>query len=435
MPSGYDLKFAVTGPVSRHKSYHVILTKSTDCGVHEVGGDRLFWIWLVSLINASLLIIGASCRSAVFSALRAGFRPVCLDRYADADLQPPVQSIKVQNFPSGIADALGAVPQLPCLYTGPLENSPDLLRLLEQRGPLIGNPANIVEVVRDPVQLAKGFAELGLPLLKVRPATDPPPQDGRWMIKPIRSAGGRDISVWQPDNKPLDEPYFFQQRADGESYSAVFVGPSGRGNVRFVGVTRQLIGDPLLHAPSFAWCGSVGPVTLSVEAEHLIRRIGNVLSWKFGLCGLFGCDFILDADDVPRLTEVNPRYPASAEVLEQVLEVNLLSDHCAAFGLDVPMPRPCIQTPPHALGKFVLYSDRSFQAPSPESWLPPELQPDSTSWSRALSIADIPPAGQRFSIGNPICTLFTRGYTPAECLDQLPGAVAEAHQNLVAAAG
>jgi len=33
-----------------------------------------------------LLILGASCRAAAFSALRAGFRPRCADYFADRDL-------------------------------------------------------------------------------------------------------------------------------------------------------------------------------------------------------------------------------------------------------------------------------------------------------------------------------------------------------------
>lgn len=384
--------------------------------------------------NPSLLIVGASCRAAAFSAIRSGFHPVCLDLYADVDLQAVAPAIRVKDYPSGLVQSLNDVPELPCIYTGALENHADLLRTLSQRGPLIGNPADIVEVVRNPLELARIFEELGLPALAVRPESDPPPQDGAWIIKPIHSAGGRCIKLWQPGTQPLGEPHYFQQRAAGDSYSAVFIGPHGRGNVRFVGVTSQLIGDPTLHAPPFAWCGAVGPVTLSVEAEHLIRRIGNVLSWKCGLSGLFGCDFILDKDDVPQLTEVNPRYPASAEVLEEVLNLNLMSDHCAVFGLEPPHPRTHSCTPPHAMGKFLLYSDRDFQAPSPQTWLTPETRPDSTSWSRNLSVADIPAEGEPFAIGNPICTLYTRGRTPAECMKQLPELVANTCQQLFAAA-
>ncbi len=40
-----------------------------------------------------LLIVGASARAAAFSAMRAGFQPLCADRFADVDLSRAFKSI------------------------------------------------------------------------------------------------------------------------------------------------------------------------------------------------------------------------------------------------------------------------------------------------------------------------------------------------------
>jgi predicted ATP-grasp superfamily ATP-dependent carboligase len=376
-----------------------------------------------------LLIVGASARAAAFSALRAGFDPVCLDYYADADLAAVSRVRRVEGA-QGLLDAISEVPSVPALYTGAIENEPAILDALAARGPLWGNPRSIVEQVRNPRVLAEAFDQLRLPRLDVRSADQPPPRDGTWLIKPLRSGGGRQIAPWEAGTATLPEPHYFQQRAAGDAFSAVFVAPPDRSDVRFVGLTRQVVGDPQLAAAPFGWCGSVGPETLAVGTEHLMRRIGNYLSWKFGLCGLFGCDFLVDAEGTPWMTEVNPRYPASAEVLEHVLHIALMRDHCAAFGAELPEPRAAGAGPLHACGKFVLFSDRDFTAPAPEEWLQPDEWLHADLWSHPPRLSDVPPAGTAIWRGAPICTLFTRGETAADCLGQLPNLVASVRARL-----
>jgi predicted ATP-grasp superfamily ATP-dependent carboligase len=370
-----------------------------------------------------LLVVGASARAAAFSALRAGFAPACLDLYGDADLAAVAHAQRIDPYPEGIIAALADWHGAPAMYVGAIENEFAVIDALAARGPLLGNPREVVEEVRRPERLVEAFRELRLPCLEVCHSDQPPPRDGNWLIKPRHSGGGRRIAIWEADTPVLAEPCYFQQRVLGDAYSAVFVAPPDRTDVRFVGLTRQLVGLPVLNAAPFAWCGSAGPETLPVGIEHLVRRIGNYLSWKFGLCGLFGCDFIVDGDDVPRLTEVNPRYPASAEILEHVLCTALLRDHAAAFGAELPAARPPVSSGVDALGKFVLFSDRDFVAPAPAEWLQPAEWLHAGMWNQRPLVADVPPGGTRISVGQPICTVFTGGKTVADCLAQVSDAV------------
>ncbi len=379
-----------------------------------------------------LLLVGASTRAAACSARRAGFRPICCDLFADADTQAIAETRQVHDYPRGVLSLLPELPAAPVVYVGALENEPDILRAIAGRQPLFGNPAEIIDTVRDPLQLVQGLASIRQPHLAVRGREDPPPRDGTWVIKPVRTAAGRRIAVWDESAAPRNERHYFQQRAVGDAYSAVFVAPPDRSDVRFVGITRQVIGATELNAPPFAWCGSVGPVALTVHQEQTVRRIGNFLSWQYGLCGLFGLDFIVDERGVPRITEVNPRYPASTEVLEHACGVALLRDHCAAFGMEPPAPVTPVRAAVAALGKFVLYSDRDFQAPSPRDWLDPAEWLHERLWADVPHLADIPRAGACLRAGHPVCTFFVTGPNAEACLSELPAAAARLRERLSA---
>jgi predicted ATP-grasp superfamily ATP-dependent carboligase len=217
----------------------------------------------------------------------------------------------------------------------------------------------------------------------------------------------------------------------GQPYSALFVAPHDRRDVRFVGIARHLTGVTELHGGPFVWCGSVGPETLPVGVEHLIRRVGNFLSWRMELCGLFGIDFIVDENQTPWLTEVNPRYTGSTEVLEHALGLTLLRDHCAAFDWELP---DVVAPPPGvpALGRFILYSDREFVAPDPAEWLLPDEWLHAECWRGTPKIADIPAAGSRIRCDDPVCSLFTTGATADDCLRQLPSVVADVRSRFFA---
>src|SRR4051794_30449688 len=97
-----------------------------------------------------LLIAGASVRAAAASALRAGYAPWCVDLFGDADLERacPVRVVPLKRYPDALVAALAEGPPGPWMYTGAIENRPDLIECVDR--PLLGNPADIVRAVRDP---------------------------------------------------------------------------------------------------------------------------------------------------------------------------------------------------------------------------------------------------------------------------------------------
>src|SRR5580765_6179499 len=95
-------------------------------------------------------IIGASARAAAMSALRAGWTPWCADLFGDVDLQrvATVRKIPAETYPHGLLAALADTPRMPVVYTGALENRPDLIEKINC--PLWGNTPEVVRAVRSP---------------------------------------------------------------------------------------------------------------------------------------------------------------------------------------------------------------------------------------------------------------------------------------------
>src|SRR5437660_22838 len=100
--------------------------------------------------ETNVILIGASTRAAAMSARRAGWTPWCADLFADADLQPiaTVHKVSVEAYPQGLFDALANAPHAPLIYTGALENRPDLIARIDR--PLWGNPPEVLRAIRSP---------------------------------------------------------------------------------------------------------------------------------------------------------------------------------------------------------------------------------------------------------------------------------------------
>jgi predicted ATP-grasp superfamily ATP-dependent carboligase len=204
---------------------------------------------------------------------------------------------------------------------------------------------------------------------------------------------------------------YLQEWIDGISHAAIFLGqPSGP--TLLLGVTRQLIGEPSLHAAPFQYCGSVGPVELPAPVLAMLTRVGKALVDDLGLRGCFGVDFILNVA-TPWPVEVNPRYTASVEVLERATGKSLLALHADVFtGRTIhefePAGRRC-----H--GKYILFAHKPLMFPAHGPW---EVEGRLALDDPSRRFADIPSPGEPINAGQPVMTLFG----PQE---ELPARIAE----------
>ncbi len=350
-----------------------------------------------------LLILGASARSAAFSAIRLGLRPACADLFSDLDLASacPSTPIRPADYPAGLATFAAGIAPTPWLYTGAIENRPGLVDLISRRHPLLGNPAATLRAARDPIALAEVVRGAGLVAPAARAGPDGLPRDGSWLVKPLASGGGRGIRPWTGAAGPDDRAVYYQERVEGPAMAALFVGD--RAGARSLGITRQYVGRP---SSPFGYRGSLGPWPVADDVGNQVDRLGRAIASAFGLVGLFGVDFVL-RDGRPWPVEVNPRYTASVEVIEWATGRSPLADHLRAFGRDAGGPVPPIH-PRGFVGKAIVHAARPFR------WPRTGFGPIANPWEFP-EVADVPRPGTAFRAGDPLLTVFARGDSPGGC--------------------
>jgi predicted ATP-grasp superfamily ATP-dependent carboligase len=365
----------------------------------------------LSALSHDVLIFGASCRAAAFSALRAGLRPRCADYFADRDLAAVCQVDRIDSRqPRRGFTALAETLSASCwFYTGGFENHPAWVEQIARKHRLWGAGALAVRAVRDPIRVAAFLEEQGIPFPAV--CRDPLglPRDGSWLMKPLRSGGGRDIQPLTADVEQPSGSVYFQERIDGPSFSALYIGePEG---ARLVGVTEQLLGAA---GSPFAYRGNIGPWPIGEALAVKLRRLGNALVQDSGLTGWFGVDYVL-RDGNPWPVEINPRYTASVEIHELASGRALLCDHrqaCEGAGAQASAVATAssIAERPGVIAKLIVYASGKLTAPEIA------FGDDSGSDPFALRpIADVPWAGTQIAAGEPVMTLLAWGKNVADC--------------------
>ncbi len=364
--------------------------------------------------KAELLIVGASARAAAQSAIAAGFQVTAIDLFGDADLRSLCEVRVAQSWPADVPELAAELSPRLWMYTGALENHPDIIATLSERHHLLGCSGSSLAAVRDPIALYEAATREGILMPETRRAS--PGACGEliagpenWLRKPVRSAGGSGICRWPHGEAEScaarEEGSVFQREIVGTSFGAVFL--FQQSGYELWGVTQQLVGLPELGAAEFQYCGSLGPVELAAEIYDQVRGIGDFLAQRYSFRGLIGVDFIV-SDGRVWLLEVNPRYTASAEVLERASGISAVAQH-AAVCEDAPSRiSPVLGEACYAKG--ILFADQRVEI---SSHLSEHLL---VLAKRDRTLADIPTPGTAIDPGQPILTFFV------EC-DEIDGSI------------
>lgn len=367
----------------------------------------------------AVIIVGVSTRSAAASCVRAGLRPVCLDLFGDRDLREFAEVHVLDH----LDDMVPLLEQLagrlerstPVIYTGGMEHRSDLIEYIESHWTLWGCSSRSVKEVRDPIRLAAALRDADCPVLEVR--LDPPSADGNWLRKPHRSGGGLGIVRWSSPIPASPSECCFQEFRMGQPMSALFAAAAhARKPCELIGICKQLVGESWLHAPPFGWCGAIGNVHAPADTCSLLLKIGQSLHAAFNFAGLFGIDFILDDAGIPWVTEVNPRYTGSTEVLELSLGQSLISRHAECFdvptALRIDIEKQAAHTRQQTVGKAILYAPCDLVADTREWVLP---LPD----AELPLVVDVPMHGQSIPAGGPVCSVLVKAGNALVCENAL----------------
>lgn len=363
-------------------------------------------------------ILGASTRAMTQSAVRAGYRVVACDLFGDDDLRQIADRVFVvtqDRYPFGFLDFASELAGGPWCYTGGLENHPGLIERLRRVSPLWGNDAQVGQRVRDPDVLANTLTRAGLPFPRVWPTGMDPPSQGRWLIKSHRGTGGAHVRDWR--GEPVPSGCYLQEFIEGDRASAVYSADTQ--TAVLLGATRQILAsdiDPAASSP-FQYVGSVGPLPIEPVPQSQLVHLGTVIATEFSLRGVFGVDFVQTADAIWPI-EVNPRYPASAEVIERATGTNIFACHAAVFGGErLSIESVETRAISECVAKLIVFAPHDGRLKHPAPCHGP-CRRDS------LQFADVPKTGTLVRAGWPVLTIFREDLSFESAIDGM-GATAK----------
>lgn len=361
-----------------------------------------------------LLILGASVRAAAQSASRTGCKVIAADQFADRDFRAICPEANAAIYPQGLVEFAMNAPESTWMYTGAMENYPELVEQISKRHRLLGNGEEVVRKVRDPEQLSR-FACFNGYYFPDTHRSEPSPWK-RWLIKRMASGGG--LGIRHADGSThLKDGEVFQEWIDGVCGSAAFIAVRDE-DVRLLYAAEQLPDAPFLGAPAFHYAGSVttrvwdatGPL-----GQATLHRLGIDLKHHFGLRGLFGVDFIVREGKI-WLLEINPRYTASMELFERMYEDSLielqiqtsLSTWPPIFreGFRPQAGRRCYQA------KGILYAQG-------DCHITDRMSDRLWAMRGELDLADLPMGGGSIGKGHPVLTIFAEGDSREETMASL----------------
>lgn len=373
-----------------------------------------------------ILIVGVSARGLAESAVRSGLahRIVAADYFGDVDLGLlcPHRSIKRDlGLPYDARHLITASSSLPydaLIYVANLENYPSVVSAIAGTRPILGNSPTILASVRDPIRFFGFLVQSGIRVPRI--AVDAERLDLHsgtiWLRKPLHSGGGHGIAVYRPGDR-LERGVFLQEYLDGVSCGAVFAA-NGR-DACLLGISEQLIGRTELGADGFRYCGSIlGPLEVKQsewgDIVESVRRVVGAIVREFCLIGVNGIDFMLKEKTVYPI-ELNPRYTASMELVEQAYDLNIFHAHLNACQGRLPDFDLLTRYDEGYLGKAVYFASRNLTFHHPQWWFD-------------RGVRDLPREGEQITQGKPVCTVFSRGQSRLECYNRLADAAVTIEQ-------
>lgn len=294
---------------------------------------------------------------------------------------------------------------------------------------MIGNNARSVGALGNTDRFFRFLDRHEVPYPRTWPLTEPVrpmpvaavrlAREGRLLWKPRHGGGGvriRNVGSGHGQIDALPWRGYLQAEIRGVSGSVSFIADGRR--CRVLGYSQALHDPVALKIPGHAYGGSLlGPPEewLSSRARRTLKRAAEAATQAFDLRGLNGMDFVLDRG-VPRILEINPRFTASMELLEEASGQSLFALHRAAcergrLSVGDVAGRGRRGFPPGSRrrrwrGKGILYAAGEKIAGPPEPLL-------------ELGARDVPASGTLLRASWPICTVYADGTTAAKCREAL----------------
>ncbi|MGI9467484.1 MAG: ATP-grasp domain-containing protein [Rubripirellula sp.] len=418
----------------------------------------------------TVVLIGASIRSAAQSANRAGFRVLGIDHFGDIDTRQACQEFWILNEFVTNPEAIRRFQKFPHFVVGGLNSAQDFAGTLLPPPPTARTfpskeaASDLVPPLRnpdfdrwnDPQWLEKLSKECGLNFpnsfdVRVPDAAPPQTWGKRWLIKTEKSCGGLGVR-WHTPCPPLEPAHsgsestwghtgfprpnlkaspeivpqienrkairqIFQQWVSGRPHGATLI--CNGEDCRLLGICRSLFTH--LGDLPFVYRGSFGPVPIPHSLQQSLQQLGLKITLETGYRGLLNLDLVINRSGDTFVLEVNPRWSGSSELIERWMQDRKQTD--SLFGV---MFAACNGS---RLPEFNSHPDgtsHSVGSPSAEGFQylkrivfarqPFQFSQDLIAFSTTPSndsqyqstFSDLPADGTWISKGEPICTLISK---------------------------
>lgn len=354
----------------------------------------------------AVLIASASARALAASARRAGYAPLVVDFFADDDTRDAAEicvrltdgltrGFRLDALEAACARLVGARPVAGFVYGTGFEDRPDLIESMARRWRLLGNSAEAVSRVKDPLIFAEYCREAAIPHPEItlrRPASSP-----QWLARQRGGSGGGHIRPIE-EAPVADARTYYQRRVAGRPVSALVLADGAR--CAILGFGEQW--TALQGGRPFRFAGAARPAAISQTVEEALASAANRFCAMIPLVGLNSFDFLVSEDGF-WLLEVNPRPGATLDIFETET-----SGRGSLFALHVAACNGALARAPRRHGARateIVYADCEIAATPALAW---------PAWAR-----DRQPAGSFVAKGDPFCTVIAEGETLAEARRRL----------------
>ncbi len=343
-----------------------------------------------------VLIVARSGRQLAEAARACGYEPLVVDFFGDIETETVCRANIALNPRSDLkfdvpklADALRSIwsryGAMPLVWGSGLESQPHLLAALAPRWDIKGCSVATLFRVNDPRAFGHALAANAIRAPKI--ASGAVPTSGQWLLKQRGSCGGlgvRGIGM----RRVSGQREYFQRAVAGTQLSAAFV--AAKGSVSFLGICEAL---NLQYHPRlpYRFSGAIAAPHWLASLRTPLTEIVEKLSSEFALRGLCGVDVIVDRGARVHLIELNPRPPATFDLLASpghVFEAHMQAD-TPAYG---PLPEHA-----QVRAMAVCYAEHPITVTNSLNW------PD--------YVSDRPQTGSRILPGMPVCSISAAGAT------------------------
>lgn len=312
----------------------------------------------------NILVIGIDVVALASSARKAGYKVYAVDYFGDRDLRQlccETRSAIEQragencgrfgaNFsPEALvqltkdllkSNAIDAV-----LLSSGMEDTPEVLFALNDLVPILGNPPNAIQKVRNKPKFFLELERLGIPHPQTAIAENfkearKKSKDIGFpvVVKPSKGFGGagvreaRDVQELKQaflDASLFDNEVLIQERIFGTPASASVI--SSADDAVVLALNEQLLGmHEVCQREPFGYCGNIVPLSVTAPIASKCKSVVQKIVLHFGLVGSNGVDLVVSNEGVPYVVEVNPRFQGTLECVERILGANIVQSHIEA---------------------------------------------------------------------------------------------------------